>query len=115
MTHGEARVILSVPPGVQDANAIRRAWLAFADKNHPDHGGSHAAFLVGQEAYRVLLTPEGSPVPGPTASGRDGVRTAIRVARQVASTPGVARNLADTLRAIADAADALLREADESA
>lgn len=115
MTHAEARSILGVPQ-VCTADDIKEAWKRYALRWHPDRHPSaeqkRAAeqFMLGQQAYHTLLIPEraGSGPRAAGSSGVDGLRTAVQVARHVAATPGMRRDLVEGLTELADIVEKML-------
>jgi DnaJ-class molecular chaperone len=49
--------ILDIVVDAQTA-VVKKAFRAFANKNHPDKGGANSLFQYGQRAYEVLSDPE---------------------------------------------------------
>lgn len=60
----QARALLGVARHAS-ADQIRRAWRKQARQHHPDHGGSSAAFLALNEAYRILMIQASTDQPSP--------------------------------------------------
>lgn len=66
----EYAAILGVPADAS-AEHLRRAWRAWAQLLHPDHGGDDATFIRVREAYDALISEVGDPVtPAQMAAAR---------------------------------------------
>lgn len=78
----QARALLGVARHAS-ADQVRRAWRIQARQHHPDHGGSSAAFLALNEAYRILMTQASTDPPSPAgvAHGQPSRRPAQREAQ----------------------------------
>jgi hypothetical protein len=62
--------ILGVPADAS-AEHLRRAWRAWAQLLHPDHGGDDATFIRVREAYDALISATDDPVtPAQMAAAR---------------------------------------------
>jgi hypothetical protein len=66
----EYAAILGVPADAS-AEHLRRAWRAWAQLLHPDHGGDDATFIRVREAYDALISEVGDPItPAQMAAAR---------------------------------------------
>ncbi len=65
----ECAAILGVPVDAS-AEQLRRAWRAWAQLLHPDHGGNDATFIRVRGAYDALISEAGDPIaPAQMAAG----------------------------------------------
>lgn len=52
---------LGVPRGCVDLALVRRQYRKLVQERHPDHGGSHAAMVALNLAYKLALSELGQP------------------------------------------------------